>query len=222
MIVEWVPSISSLSFIEFLSPYHKMIPIIVIKHSRILILKIFNSEKYLIRGYVTIGICSHHNSRILHMKIWKIITGHRIITLIILFLILTGLCIYYYDNFRDYQEHPGIATIVVSYPEGELVAVSGVVTETFPGGFYLEEEYEGKKVTFKILSELEVAPGDKSQVLGILGPGYQITAQEMKLTEKWSYEFLLLRSFIAFLFLAFIFHYYWRFSFKDKEFVRRR
>ena len=68
------------------------------------------------------------------MKIWKIITSHRIITLIVLFLILTGFCIYYYDNFRNYQEHPGTGTIIASYPEGELVAVSGKVTETFPGG----------------------------------------------------------------------------------------
>lgn len=153
---------------------------------------------------------------------WKIVTGNRIITLLILFLILVGLCIYYYDNFRSYQEHPGTGTIVASYPEGQMVAVSGRVIQIFPDGFYLEDNYEGKPVTYKIKSDAKVAPGDRSQVLGILGPDYQITAREMKVTEKWSYYFLLLRSFIAFLFLAFIFHRYWRFDFKEKEFVRRR
>ncbi len=153
---------------------------------------------------------------------WNTITGHRIITLLVLFLILVGLCIYYYDNFRDYQEHPGTGTIIASYHEGELVAVSGKVTETFSGGFYLEDNFEGKSVTFMILSDAKVSPGDRNQVLGVLGPNYQITATQMKLTEKWSYEFMLLRSFLAFLFLAFIFHRYWRFNFKDWEFTRRR
>ncbi len=152
---------------------------------------------------------------------WKIISNRALI-LIFLFLILIGLCIYYYDNFRDYQEYPGTGTIVTSYPIGKMVAVSGTVTQTFDGGFYLEDNYQGKPIIYRIISDAKVKIGDKSQLLGILGPDYQITAREMKLTEKWSYYFLLLRSFIAFLFLAFIFNYYWRFDFNNREFVRRR
>ena len=155
-------------------------------------------------------------------RYWNIFTRNRIITLLILFLILVGLCIYYYDNFRNYQEHPGTGTIIASYPEGELVAVSGKVTETFPGGFILVDNYQGEPVAYRILSDVKISPGDRGQVLGVLGSNYQITATQMKLTEKWSYEFMLLRSFLAFLFLAFIFHYYWRFNFKDWEFTRRR
>lgn len=155
-------------------------------------------------------------------KYWNIITGNRIVTLLILFLILIGLCSYYYDNFMDYQEYPGTGTIVTSYPEGEMVAVSGYVPQILPDGFYLVDIYQDKPVIYTIKSDEKVVKGALIQVLGILGPDYQITAHGMKVTEEWSYNFMILRSFIAFLFLAFIFHHYWRFEFKKGEFTRRR
>ena len=153
---------------------------------------------------------------------WSIFTKHRVLTILVLLLVLAALCIYYYDNFRNYQENPGTGTIITSYPQGDVVAVSGTVTRTFPGGFYMEDEYGSKTVTYRIISAEKVNPGDKSQVLGVLGPEYTITAQQMKITEKWSYQFMLLRSFIALLFLVFIFHRYWRFNWKEKVFIRRR
>jgi hypothetical protein len=156
------------------------------------------------------------------MNFWKTITRQRFITILVLFLVLIGLCIYYYDNFQNYQEHPGTGAVLKSYPTGEMVAVSGTVTQTFPGGFYMVETYEGLLVTYKIITTHAVHPGDKAQVLGVLGPDYTITVHEIKVTEKWSYQFLLLRSFIVLLFLLFIFHRYWRFNWKEKVFMRRR
>ncbi|MEN4018378.1 MAG: hypothetical protein PQ968_08010 [Methanobacterium sp.] len=40
--------------------------------------------------------------------------------------------------------------------------------------------------------------------------------------KKWSYEFILLRSALALVFLIFIFFSYWKFDFKISEFTRRR
>jgi hypothetical protein len=156
------------------------------------------------------------------MKFPNTITRHRFITILFLFLILVGLCIYYYDNFQNYQEHPGTGAILKSYPTGEMVAVAGTVTQTFNGGFYMVETYEGQLVTYRILTTDKVRPGDKAQVLGVLGPDYTINVHVIKITEKWSYQFLLLRSFIALLFLLFIFHRYWRFNWGEKVFMRRR
>jgi hypothetical protein len=64
--------------------------------------------------------------------------------------------------------------------------------------------------------------GDKTQVLAVLGPDYQLIPTKILITEEWSYNFLLVRSFIAFLFLLFIFNRYWRFDLKKYEFTRRR
>lgn len=150
------------------------------------------------------------------------IPGKRIISLLILFLILVGLCIYYYDNFMAHQEYPSLGVVVNNYPEGNMVSVSGTVTETFDNGFYMQDNYQGKTVTFKVYTDSKVRLGDKSQVLGVLGSDYQITPSKMIIIEKWSYDFLLLRSLIALFFLVFIFNRYWRFDFTNYEFVRRR
>ena len=150
------------------------------------------------------------------------ITGNRVIIFLVLFLILVGLCIYYYDNYMTYQDHPGTGAILLSYPEGQMVAVSGTVTSISPGSFYIKEEYQDKTVTYQIISSENVSAGDKVQVLGLLGQDYQITASQMKITTKWDNYLLLLRSFLAFFFLLFIFHRYWRFNWKQREFVRRK
>lgn len=152
---------------------------------------------------------------------WAIITKHRVITILVLLLILAGLCSYYYDNFTNYQDNPGTGSIVKNYPEGEMVGVAGSVTETFQGGFYMEENYENRVVTYKVLTTVDIKPGDKAQVLGTMGPEYTVTAEKLKITEKWSYQFLFLRSFIALIFLIFIFNRYWKFNWKEKVFIRK-
>ena len=150
------------------------------------------------------------------------ITGNRALMLLLLFLILLGLCIYYYDNYQSYQQLPNTDSILNNYPEGKNISVSGTVTQTFSNGFYLKDSGDSQTVIYTVYSNAQISPGDKIQVLGILGSDYQITAKQIKVTEKWSYYFLLLRSFLAFLFLAFIFNRYWKFDFKEKVFIRRR
>lgn len=152
----------------------------------------------------------------------KKITANRILLIFILFLILAGLCIYYYDNIYDQQVYPSTGAVVKYYPEGKMVAVSGTVTETFNGGYYMEDYYINQVVTFKVKTSEKVEVGDKTQVLGVLGPDYQLNPSKILITREWSYQFLMIRSFIAFLFLVFIFHRYWRFDLKKYEFVKRR
>lgn len=146
----------------------------------------------------------------------------RVISILILFLILVGLCIYYQDNIWEKQLYPSTGVVVNYYPVGELVAVSGTVKETFNGGYYMDDYYMGRLITFKVYTNLKVNLGDKTQVLGVLGPDYQLIPDKIIVTEQWSYQFLLVRSFIALLFLVFIFHRYWRFDFTDYEFIRRK
>ncbi|MCE5213850.1 MAG: hypothetical protein LLF83_03920 [Methanobacterium sp.] len=146
----------------------------------------------------------------------------RVISIIILFLILTGLCIYYHDNIWEKQLYPSTGVVVKYYPQGEMVAVSGTVTEIFNNGYYMEDNYENHVIKFKVYTTQKVKEGDKTQVLGVLGPDYQLTPSKIIVTEEWSYQFLLLRSFIALLFLVFIFNRYWRFDFANYEFIRRK
>jgi hypothetical protein len=150
------------------------------------------------------------------------IPHNRVIIFFTLFLILIGLCIYYNDNITAKQSYPTTGAVVKYYPEGQMVSVSGTVTGTFNNGFYIQDYYRDKSVTFRVYSDIKVSPGYKIGVIGVLGPDYQIKTQSITVTEKWSYQFVLLRSFLALLFLVFIFHRYWRFDLKTYEFVRRR
>lgn len=149
------------------------------------------------------------------------IPGKRIISLIILFSVLVGLCFYYEQNFREHQNYPTLGAVVTDYPQGEIVSVSGTVTQTFPHGFYMQDHYADKKVTFKVYSDINVNPGDKSQVLGVLGVDYQITPSKIIIADAWIYYFVLVRSLVAFFFLLFIFNRYWRFVWDNYEFIRR-
>lgn len=121
-----------------------------------------------------------------------------------------------------YQELPGTNSIVNNYPEGQTISVSGTVTKTFSKGFYLKDSADSQTVIYTVYSDAQISPGDKIQVLGLLGPDYKINAKQIKVIEQWNYYFLLLRSFLAFLFLVFIFNRYWKFDFKEKIFIRRR
>lgn len=155
-------------------------------------------------------------------NLWGYITRHRFITCVVLILVLLVLCTYYIDHYQDYQEHPGTEAVLKSYPIGEEVAVDGAVAKTFSGGFYMYETFNGQRVDYRIITTEKVSVGDKAQVLGVLGPDNTITARDIKITEKWSYLFLFLRSFIALIFLLFVFNRYWKFKWEGKVFVRRR
>lgn len=150
------------------------------------------------------------------------LANKRILSLLILILILSGLCLYYYDNFRDHEEYPSVGTILLNYPEGKMVSVSGTVTGTFQEGFYLEDSYQDKQVKFTIISDTQVSPGDKLAVVGILDRDYRVTSSRILATPQWSYLLLLIRSFLAFFFLIYIFNRYWKFDLKNREFIRRK
>ena len=150
------------------------------------------------------------------------VTRNRIFLMIVLVILLVALCAYYFENFQQHQEYPSMASILINYPEGQLVSVSGTVTGTFEEGFYLEDSYQDKTVKFKIISPTSISVGDKASALGVLGPDYQVTSVKLLVTPRWSYQFLLLRSFLAFFFLVFIFNRYWKFDRKGWSFIRRK
>lgn len=145
----------------------------------------------------------------------------RLLTAAILLVILAGFCIYYQENYEAHQ-YPDTAAILKSYPAGETVSVSGKVASTSSGGFKLQDTGTKKNVTYTVSSSYPVSPGDNVRLSGVLGPDYQISASRVLVTPKWSYEFLLLRSLLAFIFLAWLFNRYWKFNTKKMEFQRRK
>ncbi len=140
--------------------------------------------------------------------------------LVILALLLT-LCAYYAAEYENNLKHPSYRAILTDYPEGEVVYVHGTVTSNYPGGYQIQENYHDQLVTMQVHSDAPMAVGDDVSLLGVLGPDYQITKiQKVDVNEKWQYHFLLLRSFLALLFLFYILHRYWYFD--REEFLFRR
>ena len=88
------------------------------------------------------------------------IPGKRVIIILILILILAGLFIYYYDNINQKQAYPSTGAVVKYYPEGEMVSVSGTVSKTFSGGYYVDDYYMNQVVTFKVYTDQKVEIGD--------------------------------------------------------------
>jgi len=151
-------------------------------------------------------------------KILKKISNQRILVFTILFLILAGLCIYYNENFILHQEYSSLSAVKKNYNQGDLVVVSGSITQTSPNSFQLKDSYN---TNFTIVSPQKVNTGDKAEVYGLIGTDSKITAEQINIVPLWSYQFIMARSFIAFLFLALIFIRYWKFNPKKGLFQRR-
>lgn len=147
-------------------------------------------------------------------------TERRITALILLLTLLAGLCLYYHETYEAHQ-YPDTEAILKNYPTGETVSVSGKVTSIFNGGFKLEDDIN-KNVIYTVSSSHPVLEGDMVRISGILGSDYQISASRILVTPRWSNNFMLLRSLLAAIFLAWLFNHYWKFSTEKMEFQRRR
>lgn len=147
---------------------------------------------------------------------------NKAVALFILILILSLLCVYYYDNYEVNAEYPSVKTIISNYPEGKTVSVNGVVSGIYNGGFYLKDNFHGEKVVYKINSSSKVEINDYVSVLGRLGPAYSIEPSKILIAKRWKEDFLLLRSAIGGIILFLIFWRYWKLDFKLKEFIRRK
>lgn len=77
---------------------------------------------------------------------------NRLLLLIFLLLILTDLCFYYVENFSQHEDYPSIKDVLSSYPEGQLVSISGTVIQTFPGGFDMYDYDSGVLFKFTVYS----------------------------------------------------------------------
>lgn len=155
-------------------------------------------------------------------KILFKIFGNRVVLLIFLLLILTGLCLFYADYYVKYQNHPTTSDILSNYQVGETVLVGGTVTQIMPGGFLLSETYHQNIIEYRVYSPDEVSLGDKVSLIGNLESNYIIISQKMLIENSWSYRFVLIRSFFAFIVLLFIFNHYWKFNKERWEFIRRK
>ena len=154
---------------------------------------------------------------------------HRrvIIALSILF-ILFLLCAYYQANHEYHREYPSVKIIVTDYAKyiGETTSISGEVVGVHSTTFQLLDRYDkDKNAIFTVLPgshiDVDVDIGDKVEVLGTLNPDYQISAEEIIVLKKWKHEFVYIRSFIALIFLLFVFMRNWKFDHKLKLFRKK-
>ena len=137
-----------------------------------------------------------------------------------LLLALILLSIYFVSNYEQHLENPNTGVILKNYPLGETVTVSGVVTSVQNDSFIIYDNYHGIGVNYTIYSSDKVSNGDQVELLGVLGNSYQIAASKILVTSSLDYNFMLLRSGIAFLIFLFFFRRYWRFDFKKMMFRR--
>lgn len=146
----------------------------------------------------------------------------RLATAVILIILLTGLCLYYQENYQKHTNYPDTTMILAHYPLGEYVSVSGDVTSVYTGGFNLKDTGFNQKVIYTVESSTSVSVGDNVGVMGVLEPSYHVKEYKIIVIPKWSYQFMLIRSFLAVLFLAWLFNRYWYFNPKKMEFRRRK
>lgn len=154
----------------------------------------------------------------------KKIPKSRAIIALSLLLILFLLCAYHQTNHEYHREYPSLKDIVPNYEKyiGETASISGEVVGVHSTTFQLLEREDGENTIFVVLpnSNVDVGVGDKVEVLGTLGPDYQISAEKMIVSKRWKHEFVYIRSFIALIFLIFVFMRNWKFNIKRMEFVR--
>ena len=148
--------------------------------------------------------------------------SNRLIAASFLILVLSALFIYYSENYETQAQYPSTRTVLSDYPEGKMISVDGDVIAVYEDGFYLEDDYQGENVTYNVISSSKVDMGDKVSVLGTLGPSYTVKVSKILVHKKWKEDFILYRSGIGGLFLVIIFFFYWKFDFKDLEFIRRK
>ncbi|MDI6886178.1 MAG: hypothetical protein QMD22_07550 [archaeon] len=164
---------------------------------------------------------------------------NRAIITVSLLLILFLLCAYHQTNYecgapphdpaspvRAYhREYPSVKNMVSDYSKyiGETASISGEVVGVPSTTFQLLERYDDKNAIFTVLpdSNVDVDIGDKVEVLGSLGPDYQISAEKIIVLKRWKYEFTFIRSLIALILLVFIFLRNWKFDFKLKLFRKK-
>jgi uncharacterized integral membrane protein len=146
----------------------------------------------------------------------------RILAGIILLILLVTICLYYANEHENHLQYPSYGAILTHYPQGALVHVYGTVTQNYPGGYNIQENYHDQLVTMNIQSSTSPAVGDKVDILGILGPDNTIISiRKIAVNQQWKYYFIILRSILAIIFLIYIFHRYWYFHPEKFEFRRR-
>lgn len=154
----------------------------------------------------------------------KILKSRAIIALSLL-LILFLLCAYYQTNHEYHREYPSVKNIVANYEKyiGETTSISGEVVGVHSTTFQLLEKCDDKNTIFVVLpnTHVDVDIGDKVEVLGILKTDYQISTERIIVSKRWKHDFIYIRSFIALIFLIFVFMRNWKFDLMHIEFVRR-
>lgn len=146
------------------------------------------------------------------------LANNRIIILLVLVLILSGLCVYYDHEYQDHLNHLYTSTHHLKDP----VTVSGAVTSFYPGGFVITDIYTSGRPTYRIESPVNVSLGDKVQVMGIIHPPNILTNNKIMVSRDWADTFVIVRSVIGLLILLVVFFKYWRFNFKEMIFVWRK
>ncbi len=153
----------------------------------------------------------------------KINVPSRIFIISILLISLTVLSLYYSFEYKKTLEYPSYETILSSnYPLNQVVYVEGSITEINQDGYYIIDSYNNRDIIFKVRGQSPAGLDDQVSILGVLGPSYEIlSVKEIRVISDWKYRFLLLRSFLALIFLLTIFLYYFKLDLKKVKFEKR-
>lgn len=146
---------------------------------------------------------------------------HKLLISCLLILILALLCFYYASNYEKHLQTPSYGAILSNYPLGEVVHVEGSVVNIYPDSYNLIQNYQGLTLMINVSESPPAHLGDHVSLLGVLGPSNQILkVQEIRVISGWKWEFEILRSFLALIFMLIIFFYFWKFNFRNFEFRR--
>ncbi|RLI78676.1 hypothetical protein DRP04_09870 [Archaeoglobales archaeon] len=139
-----------------------------------------------------------------------------IISFKIVFLLLI-LCTYYYFN-HELHEYPDNEDVINGF-EGK-VHVYGTVTNKTQDCFYILIEHGKDAKILKVVSSLDVAGGDRMEILGELKNGV-LTPEKTIVYKKWSYYSIFIRSAISIPIVIYVFFKHWSFDLSEFRFKRR-
>lgn len=140
---------------------------------------------------------------------------NRIFYLILLLLILSGLFVYYTDNYPKHSPYN-------QFNNSKDIAYEGEVTKIYNDGFVLTNLNAKNNRSINVKSLKKVSLGDTIQVKGHIIDQNTIQSINIIIYSNWELDFVIYFSVIGLLILIIIFFWYWTLDVENFNFIRRR
>jgi hypothetical protein len=142
----------------------------------------------------------------------------RLALALVLIALLLVLNSYHLVHHELYEAYPDSEAVIAGF-EG-TVSTGGKVVNLSHDSFYIVVTYGSESRMLKVLSDEDVAYGDRVRVLGLLHSD-EIRPEKMMIYRKWSYYSIYIRSVIAIPLVLYLFFKYWTFDLRAMRFKRR-